>query len=126
MEISLEPLIVNPHFDEHERVVVLHDSAKGLKGIICIHSTALGPAMGGCRSASYDSPDAALSDALRLSQGMSYENALAGGGDRSPWAALGVIVALQACLGRPLSGARIAVQGLGAVGYKLCELDVQL
>jgi leucine dehydrogenase len=89
MEISLEPLIVNPHFDEHERVVVLHDSAKGLKGIICIHSTALGPAMGGCRSASYDSPDAALSDALRLSQGMSYENALAGGGDPSPWAALG-------------------------------------
>ena len=187
----MKPLIVNPDFDRHERVVVLNDPAKGLKGVICIHSTALGPAMGGCRRTAYMSSDAALSDALRLAQGMSYKNAMAGlpagggkavvfeldpsvpreslwlafaeavealhgeyvtaadvgttvadmeivsrrtrfvaglpshvgkaGGDPSPWTALGVFVALKSCLRRPLAGARIAVQGLGAVGYKLCE-----
>jgi leucine dehydrogenase len=43
------------------------------------------------------------------------------GGDPSPWTALGVFVAFEACLRRPLLGARVAVQGLGSVGYKLCE-----
>ena len=68
----------NPAFDDHERVVFCSDSASGLQAIIAIHSTALGPAAGGCRLWSYASDDAALTDVLRLSQGMSYKNAMAG------------------------------------------------
>ena len=68
----------NPAFDDHERVVYCSDKASGLKAIIAIHSTALGPAAGGCRLWGYESDDAALTDVLRLSQGMSYKNAMAG------------------------------------------------
>ena len=68
----------NPAFDDHERVVFCSDSASGLQAIIAIHSTVLGPAAGGCRLWSYVSDDAALTDVLRLSQGMSYKNAMAG------------------------------------------------
>ena len=50
---------------------MVNDPAKGLEGVFCIHSTALGPAIGGCRRTAYVSSDAALSDALRPSQGMS-------------------------------------------------------
>lgn len=65
-------------FDGHEQVVFTHDAETGLRAIIAVHSTALGPAGGGCRLWRYESSDAALSDALRLSRGMSYKNALAG------------------------------------------------
>jgi leucine dehydrogenase len=65
-------------FDDHERVVFCRDTHTGLKAIIAIHSTALGPAAGGCRLWQYPSDDAALHDVLRLSQGMSYKNAMAG------------------------------------------------
>jgi len=65
-------------FDDHERVIFCRDAATGLKAIIAIHSTALGPAAGGCRLWEYASDDAALHDVLRLSQGMSYKNAMAG------------------------------------------------
>lgn len=65
-------------FDAHERVVHIRDEASGLNAIIAVHSTALGPAGGGCRLWSYDTPAAALSDALKLSRGMSFKNALAG------------------------------------------------
>ena len=179
-------------FDDHEKVVFLSDEATGLAGIIAVHSTALGPAMGGCRMANYPDADAALKDALRLSRGMSYKNALAGlpagggkavlyrvgakasrqavfeafasavdelggtyvtaedvgtsladmefmarrtrfvsglpvragtaGGDPSPWTALGVYLSIEAAAERPLKGARVAVQGLGAVGFKVCEM----
>lgn len=68
----------DPAFDDHERVVFCRDVATGLKAIIAIHSTALGPAAGGCRLWNYQSDDAALHDVLRLSQGMSYKNAMAG------------------------------------------------
>ena len=68
----------DPAFDDHERVVFCRDAATGLKAIIAIHSTALGPAAGGCRLWNYESGDAALHDVLRLSQGMSYKNAMAG------------------------------------------------
>jgi len=68
----------NPAFDDHERVVFCRDAATGLKAIIAIHSTALGPAAGGCRLWSYVSDEAALYDVLRLSRGMSYKNAMAG------------------------------------------------
>ena len=65
-------------FDEHEQVVFCNDSKSGLKSIICIHSTALGPAVGGCRMWEYASDESALIDALRLSRGMTYKNAMAG------------------------------------------------
>jgi len=68
----------DPAFDAHERVVFCHDSQTGLKAIIAIHSTALGPAAGGTRLWAYASDDEALHDALRLAQGMSYKNAMAG------------------------------------------------
>lgn len=58
--------------------VRLFDAASGLDGVIAIHSTALGPGAGGCRLWSYADMDAALADALRLAEGMSYKNALAG------------------------------------------------
>jgi len=68
----------DPAFDNHERVLFCRDETSGLNAIIAIHSTALGPAAGGCRQWSYESEDAALHDVLRLSQGMSYKNAMAG------------------------------------------------
>ena len=68
----------DPAFDGHERVVFCHDRNTGLHAIIAIHSTVLGPAAGGTRLWSYASDDEALHDVLRLSQGMSYKNAMAG------------------------------------------------
>jgi len=65
-------------FDAHERVVFCHDAKTGLKAIIAIHSTVLGPAAGGTRLWAYESDDEALHDVLRLAQGMSYKNAMAG------------------------------------------------
>lgn len=58
--------------------VRLYDADAGLDGVIAIHSTTLGPGAGGCRFWSYPDMDHALADALRLSEGMSYKNALAG------------------------------------------------
>jgi leucine dehydrogenase len=187
----------NPGFDNHERVLFCHDEPTGLCAIIAIHSTALGPAAGGTRLWTYASDDDALYDVLRLSQGMSYKNAMAGlkfgggkavimktpgfdgsdalferfgefidtlggdyvtaedvgmsvdimemiarrtryvsglplrsgkaGGDPSPKTAYGVYCGIQAAakarLGRDdLEGIRIAVQGVGNVGYYLCKL----
>src|SRR5262245_19438919 len=68
----------HPSFDHHERVVFAHDAASGLQAIIALHSTALGPAAGGSRFWQYASTNDALKDALRLSRGMSYKNAMAG------------------------------------------------
>ncbi|UKK83404.1 amino acid dehydrogenase [Sphingopyxis sp. BSN-002] len=58
--------------------VRLYDADSGLDGVIAIHSTTLGPGAGGCRFWSYPGMDEALADALRLAEGMSYKNALAG------------------------------------------------
>ena len=63
---------------EHEQVVFCNDQASGLKAIIAIHSTALGPALGGTRFYPYASTDDAVTDVLNLSRGMSYKAALAG------------------------------------------------
>ena len=68
----------HPDFDHHEQVIYCHDRPAGLQGIIAIHSTALGPAAGGCRMYPYASTSEALTDVLRPSKGMSYKNALAG------------------------------------------------
>lgn len=183
-------------FDAHERLVFCHDDTSGLKAIIAIHSTARGPAAGGCRMWSYATDADALTDALRLSRGMSYKNALAeirfgggkaviigdafkdktaelfrafgravdaqsgdyitaedvgvrvadmeevatqtrfvsglsqrgaaAGGDPSPWTARGVYVGIREAVSHhlgasSLQGVRVAVQGLGGVGYHLCR-----
>jgi leucine dehydrogenase len=76
----------HPEFDHHDSIHFFEDPASGLKAIIAIHSTALGPAAGGCRRWAYASDDLALTDVLRLSRGMTYKNAVAGlpfGGGKS-------------------------------------------
>ncbi len=180
----------HPSFDGHEEVVFIGDEALGLAGIIAVHSTALGPAGGGCRIWSYAKDEEALTDALRLSRGMTYKNAMAelpmgggkgvlykmgpdrgacmekfgeavealggryitaedvgatiadmraiarrtsyvtgipkeggrAGGDPSPWTSLGANLSITALLGGSVAGRIVAVQGVGAVGYGLCEL----
>ena len=180
-------------FDAHEEVVFVARPEVGLKAIVAIHDTTLGPAMGGIRMWRYPDSAAATTDALRLARTMTMKNALAGlphgggkavvlgdpkrdkspalldalgdvierlGGryvgaedvgiglddvrrlrqrtgyvtglgtagddeDPSPWTARGVFVGLRAAarhrLGRDdLEGLRVGVQGLGAVGFKLC------
>lgn len=62
----------------HEQVIFNYDRASGLKAIIAIHDTSLGPAIGGCRMLPYASETAALEDVLRLSEGMTYKAAAAG------------------------------------------------
>ncbi len=183
-------------FDNHERVVFCHDANTGLKAIIAIHSTALGPAAGGTRLWSYANDDEALHDALRLSQGMSYKNAMAGlkfgggkavimksegfvgtdalyerygefvgqlngdyvtaedvgmsveimekvakttkyvaglaqqggqaGGDPSPKTSFGIFTGIEAAVrfklgNESVNGLTVAVQGVGHVGYFLCQ-----
>lgn len=75
-----------PDFDAHEEVHFITDEKTGLKAIIALHCTHLGPAAGGARFWHYAKDDDALTDALRLSRGMSYKNAMAGlplGGGKS-------------------------------------------
>lgn len=179
-------------FDNHEQVVFFSDKASGLKAIIAIHSTKLGPAVGGCRLWDYVSDEEALIDALRLSKGMTYKNAMAGltmgggksviignaktikskalfkafghalntlngrylsaedvnittadiaiantvtpfvtgtinkSGDPGPFTALGTYLGIKASVKHKLNrdnltGLSVAVQGLGSVGYALCE-----
>nr|Q53872.1 RecName: Full=Valine dehydrogenase; Short=ValDH [Streptomyces virginiae]AAC44587.1 valine dehydrogenase [Streptomyces virginiae] len=68
------------HSDQggHEQVVLCQDRASGLKAVIAIHSTALGPALGGTRFYPYATEEEAVADVLNLSRGMSYKNAMAG------------------------------------------------
>lgn len=180
---------------DYGEVHVCRDQASGLRAIVAIHDTRLGPALGGCRFLYYDKDESALVDALRLARGMTYKAALAGidhgggksvlirprghfdrvalfrafgrfvenlgghyitaedsgtsledmevlrsvtkhvtgvspqhggSGDPSPFTALGVRRGIEACvkhrLGRDdLSGLRIAIQGVGHVGYHLCR-----
>ena len=180
----------------HEQVVYCFDQATGLRALIGIHSTALGPALGGCRMWNYANEQEALQDVLRLSRGMTYKAALAGlalgggksvifgdpardkseaflrsfgrfvdslggkyitaqdvsisntdllhmrketkhvvglpaemggTGDPSPMTALGVFSGIRAAVVHRLKrdslrGVRIAVQGCGSVGAKLCHL----
>ncbi|MFN4287680.1 MAG: Glu/Leu/Phe/Val family dehydrogenase [Brevundimonas sp.] len=70
-------LFDSPSFAGHEGVHVFYDEKTGLKAIIAVHSTARGPAVGGCRMWAYGSSAEALEDVLRLSRGMSYKNAVA-------------------------------------------------
>jgi leucine dehydrogenase len=86
-----------PDFDDHEAVHAFHDPDAGLRYIVAIHDTTLGPAIGGCRMWPYASAADALRDALRLSRGMTYKAALAG----VPWGGGKSVV-----LGDPHSGAK--------------------
>ncbi len=73
-------------FGGHEQIVFFQDPSVGLKGIIAIHNTRLGPGLGGCRMWPYPSEEAALNDALKLSRGMTYKAAITGlelGGGKS-------------------------------------------
>ncbi|TVO52644.1 Glu/Leu/Phe/Val dehydrogenase dimerization domain-containing protein [Denitromonas halophila] len=73
-------------FADHEQVVFVSDDASGLKAIIAVHNSNLGPALGGCRMWPYASEEEAIHDVLRLSRGMTYKSALAGlklGGGKS-------------------------------------------
>ena len=183
-------------FDHHEAIHFFDDPATGLRAIIAVHSTALGPAAGGCRRWQYLSAADALTDVLRLSRGMTYKNAIAGlpfgggkavilaeegvnkspslfqafgravdslggayitaedvgisvddmrvvkeatdfvtglpqsgvsaGGDPSPYTALGVFLGIQAAAKArlekdSLEGLKVAVQGVGHVGFHLCK-----
>ena len=78
-----------PAFAGHESVHHVFDQKTGLRAIIAIHSTARGPAAGGCRMWNYATSDDAFTDVLRLSEGMSYKNAMAdlplGGGKAVIW-----------------------------------------
>ena len=83
----------------HEQVLFSSDPASGYRGIIAIHSTVLGPAVGGTRVWNYASDDEALTDALRLSRGMTYKCAVAGlpwGGGKS------IIIADNKSIDRPV------------------------
>ncbi len=180
----------------HEQLAFFQDAATGLKAIIGIHDTTLGPALGGARMYPYEREEDAILDVLRLSEGMSYKSAMAGlrlgggkcviigdprkdktpelfqalgrmvnklggryitaedvgttvadlvearkntpyvagmpaemggGGDPSPVTALGVLRGMEACAmhvwGSPnLRDKKIAIQGLGKVGYALAEM----
>lgn len=185
-------LFEHPEFDHHEEVVFCHDEESGLKAIIAVHDTTLGPSLGGTRLWNYSSSGEALTDVLRLSRGMTYKSAMAGlplgggkaviigdakniksdalfraygrfinslggkyitaedvnirtsdidivaqetqhvagtadkAGDPSPHTALGTYLGLKAAakhrLGsEDLNGVKIAVQGLGAVGYAFAK-----
>lgn len=185
-------LFEHNEFDQHEQIVFCHDKETGLKAIIAIHDTTLGPSLGGTRMWNYSSSAEALTDVLRLSRGMTYKSALAGlplgggkaviigdaktdktpellraygrfvnslsgryitaedvnirtsdiahiaeetsyvagtaekAGDPSPHTALGTYLGLKAAAKHKfgtdnLNGLKIAVQGLGAVGYDFAK-----
>ena len=67
-----------PDFDEHEGCHLFADRETGLRAVVAVHSTHLGPAAGGVRFWRYARDEDAITDALRLSRGMSYKNAMAG------------------------------------------------
>jgi len=73
-----QPVFGHEAFDDHEKVIFLSDKDTGLKAIIAIHNTVLGPALGGVRMWDYANENEALKDALRLSKGMTYKAAITG------------------------------------------------
>ncbi|MBI2708031.1 MAG: Glu/Leu/Phe/Val dehydrogenase [Proteobacteria bacterium] len=180
-------------FDDHEQITFFYDKKTKLKAIIAIHNTYRGPALGGCRMWPYADEQQAITDALRLSRGMTYKAAMAnlpfgggkaiiigdshkdkspallralgksiedlhgryitaedvgtsvedmdsigettsyvagrstGSGNPAPFTAIGLYKSIQAAVEyrlkkSSLKGLKIAVQGLGNVGYPLCKL----
>lgn len=118
-----------PDFDDHEALHLVTDRESGLSAVIAVHSTVRGPAAGGVRFWHYADPQAAVTDALRLSRGMSYKNAMAdlpmGGGK-------GVILADSARTKTPamLAAFGRAIESLGgqyvtAEDVGMSEADMQ-
>ena len=66
----------HPDYDGHEALLFAQDTASGLRALIAIHDTTLGPAFGGCRMYPYASEQHAMTDVLRLSRGMTYKAAI--------------------------------------------------
>ena len=66
----------HPDYDDHEALLFAQDTASGLRTLIAIHDTTLGPAFGGCRMYPYASEQHAMTDVLRLSRGMTYKAAI--------------------------------------------------
>lgn len=75
---KMDPVFGQESFDNHEQIVFCNDKDTGLKAIIGIHNTVLGPALGGTRMWNYASEWEALNDVLRLSRGMTYKSAITG------------------------------------------------
>lgn len=113
----------HPDFDDHEVVHFVADEASGLKAVIAIHSTHRGPGAGGVRFWHYTDPDVAVADALRLSRGMSYKNAMAdlpvGGGK-------GVILAPADRIKSPalLAAFGRAIEGLGGTYVTAADVGI--
>lgn len=76
--LKADPVFGQQSFDDHEQVVFCHDKDTGLKAIIGIHNTVLGPALGGTRMWQYKNEWEALNDVLRLSRGMTFKSAITG------------------------------------------------
>ncbi|UYW00374.1 leucine dehydrogenase [Flavobacterium agricola] len=75
---KIDPVFGQQSFDNHEQVVFCYDKDTGLKAIIGVHNTVLGPALGGTRMWNYANEWEALNDVLRLSRGMTYKSAISG------------------------------------------------
>lgn len=75
---KVDPVFGQVSFNDHEQIVFCHDKDTGLKAIIGIHNTVLGPALGGTRMWKYANEWEALNDVLRLSRGMTYKSAVSG------------------------------------------------
>jgi leucine dehydrogenase len=75
---KVDPVFGQVSFDNHEQIVFCNDKDTGLKAIIGIHNTVLGPALGGTRMWKYTNEWEALNDVLRLSRGMTYKSAISG------------------------------------------------
>ncbi len=75
---KIDPVFGQPSFDNHEQIVFCNDKDTGLKAIIGIHNTVLGPALGGTRMWKYTNEWEALNDVLRLSRGMTFKSAISG------------------------------------------------
>lgn len=75
---KMDPVFGQLSFDNHEQIVFCHDKDTGLKAIIGIHNTVMGPALGGTRMWNYANEWEALNDVLRLSRGMTYKSAITG------------------------------------------------
>lgn len=78
LDLAENPVIAQMSQYDHEQLLFCNDNATGLKAIIAVHSTVLGPALGGTRMWRYDNEMEALNDVLRLSRGMTYKNSISG------------------------------------------------
>ena len=77
-DLAANPVIAQMSKFNHEQILFCNDNATGLKAIIAVHNTVLGPALGGTRMWQYTNELEALNDVLRLSRGMSYKNSISG------------------------------------------------